>query len=259
MIRPSIPLEMIYEDEPFLDRIDHVVNYGFDTIEFATWLDKDLDALETRIAENDVSIAAMAAIQEAGLPQDFERAMTDPTQREAVIEDIEASVETAKRFDCPNLITLVGPERGVPREETTRGIIDCLQEIAPVAEAADVSLVLEPLNTAVDHPGYFLEESALGYEIVREVDNPAVKVLFDIYHQQVSEGNVIANVLDNLGEIGHIHVADVPGRHEPGTGEMNYTNTLSAIDDTGYDGHIGFEFTPKHDEAQAFASIHKLL
>lgn len=66
-------------------------------------------------------------------------------------------------------------------------------------------------------------------------------------------------MLDNLGEIGHIHVADVPGRHKPGTGEMNYTNTLSAIDDTGYDGHIGFEFTPKHDEAQAFASIHKLL
>jgi hydroxypyruvate isomerase len=259
MIDPDISLEMIYEDEPFLDRIDRVADHGFDTVEFATWFDKDLDALEERLEENGVSIAAMAAIQETGMPQDFERAMTDPAKRETVVGDIEESIEVARRFDCPNLIVLVGPELEIPREEQFDSIVAALREVAPAAESGGVSLVLEPLNGPVDHPGFFLERSQTGYEIVREVDSPAVELLFDIYHQQVSEGNILANVTSHLDEIGHIHVADVPGRHEPGGGELHYPNIFSTIDDAGYDEIVGFEFTPENDERQAFASIRELV
>lgn len=260
MIRPDISLEMVYEDEPFLDRIDHVADEGFDTVEFATWFDKDLDALEARLDEHDVSVAAMAAIQERGMPQDFERAMTDPAQRETVVEDIEDSIEVAQRLDCPNLIVLVGPEiDGLTREEMFDSIVECLETVAPAAEDAGVSLALEPLNHAVEHPGFFLEESATGYDIIHEVDSPAVELLFDIYHQQVTEGNIIENVTNNLDDIGHIHVADVPGRHEPGDGELHYPNILSAIDEAGYDGQIGFEFTPRREEQEAFTAIQSLL
>lgn len=260
MIKPDISLEMVYEDEPFLDRIDHVADEGFDTVEFATWFDKDLDALEARLDEHDVSLAAMAAIQETGMPQDFERAVTNPEKRETVVEDIERSIQVAQRFDCPNLIVLVGPEIDeLTRNEMFDSVVECLETVAPDAEDAGVTLVLEPLNHAVEHPGFFLEESATGYDIVDAVDSPAVKLLFDIYHQQVTEGNIIANVTSHLDAIGHIHVADIPGRHEPGTGELHYRNVLSAIDVAGYDGHVGFEFTPKNDEAEAFATIRSLL
>lgn len=251
---------MVYEDEPFLDRIDHVASEGFDTVEFATWFDKDLDALEARLAEHGVSVAAMAAIQETGMPQDFERAMTDPEMRATVVEDIEDSIEVARRFDCPNLIVLVGPEiEELSREEMFHSVVSVLKVVAPTAEEAGVTLVLEPLNHAVDHPGFFLEDSETGYDIVEAVDSPAVELLFDIYHQQCTEGNILANVTAHLDDIGHIHIADVPGRHEPGTGELHYPNILSAIEDAGYEGHVGFEFSPEGDERSAFATIRDLL
>ena len=259
MLRPDISLEMIYEDEPFLDRIDRVADHGFDAVEFATWFDKDLDALEERLDETGVSVVAMGAIQETGMPQDFDRAMTDAEMREAVVEDIENSIEVAQRFDCPNLIVLVGPEQETLREVQFRNVVDCLREVAPAAEAAGVSLVLEPLNHPVDHPGFFLEKSATGFEIVDAVDSPAVELLFDVYHQQVAEGNVLATMTEHVDEIGHVHVADVPGRHEPGEGELHYPNILSTVEDAGYDGGVGFEFWPREDEAQALSSIRELV
>lgn len=208
--------------KPFLDCIDYVADHGFDTVEFATWFDKDRDALEARLEENGMSIAAMAAIQETGMSQDFKRAITNPDERETVIGDIEKSIEVAERFGCPNLIVLVGPELDTPHEEQFDSVVTCLQKVAPTTEAAEISLVIEPLNEPVDCPGFFLKQSQTGYEIIREVDSPAIKLLFDIYYQQVSEGNILANVTDHLDEIAYIHVADVPGRHEPGTGELHY-------------------------------------
>jgi hydroxypyruvate isomerase len=246
---------MIYEDEPFPDRIDHVADLGFDTVEFWTWVEKDLDAIERRLDENDLSLAGMAATKDQAAPQELTRALTDPTTQESAVADIKESIEVATRLDCLTLIILVGPETDHAYEESYESIVEGLQEVAPMAENAGVSLVLEPLNTAVDHPGYFLEESVVGYEIVREVDSSAVKVLFDIYHQQITEGNIISNIRDNVERIGHIHAADVPGRHEPGTGELNYPNVFAAVDDTDYDGYVGFEFSPEDDSERALERI----
>ena len=258
MVEFSICLEMIYEDEPFVDRIDRVAGQGFETVEFWTWPDKDLDAIETRLSEYDMSLAGMAANTEQARPEALTRALTDPEERESAVEDIETSIEVAKRLNCPNLIVLVGPELDSPHEKMYESVVEGLRDVAPTAEAADVSLVVEPLNTTVDHEGYFLSESSMGQEIVRDVDSPAVKLLFDIYHQQITEGNVIETITRCHDDLGHVHVADVPGRHEPGTGELNYPNVLSAIDDAGYDDHVGFEFTPKHDADRALVSIHEL-
>lgn len=259
MIHPSICLEMIYEEVPFVDRIDRVAELGFDTVEFWTWPDKDVDAIEARLAEREVSLAGMGANRERTRPEELQRALTDPKKRDAAVRDIEASIEIAERLDCPNLIVLTGPVQDRSHEVMYESVVKGLREVAPAAEAAGVSLVVEPLNTAVDHEGYFLRESSVGYEIVHDVDSPAVKLLFDIYHQQITEGNVIENVTGHIDEIGHLHVADVPGRHEPGTGELHYPNVFSAIDAADYEGYVGFEFSPKRSDEEALTSIRELV
>ena len=259
MIRPSICLEMIYEDEPFADRIDHVAAHGFDTVEFWTWPDKDLDAVAARLDEHDLSLAAISGNTEPRRPEDLQRPLTDPTKRDAVVGDIEESLEVAQRLDCPNLIVTVGPSLAYTDAEMYDSIVTGLQEVAPAAEDAGVTLVIEPLNTAVDHEGYFLEQSRVAFDIVREVDSPAVKLTFDIYHQQISEGNIISTVTANVDAIGHVHVADVPGRHEPGTGELHYRNILAALEDAGYDDHVGFEYTAAGDDDEALTAIQDLV
>ena len=138
-------------------------------------------------------------------------------------------------------------------------MLEGLKAIVPLAEEAGVTLVLEPLNSLVDHAGYFLDRSALGFELVRAVDSPRIKVLFDIYHMQVMEGNVIQTLTGNLDLIGHVHVADVPGRHEPGTGELNYANIIEALRQAGYDKYVGFEFDPKAPSDEAVATSLALL
>jgi len=127
------------------------------------------------------------------------------------------------------------------------------------AEDAGVTLGVEPLNTIVDHPGYYLTSSAEGFEIVDAVDSPAVKLLFDVYHQQTSEGNVTRNLTNNVEQVGYVHVADVPGRHEPTTGKLDYENVLGALDEAGYDGYVGCEFTPRGDPLAAIENCRNML
>ena len=124
-----------------------------------------------------------------------------------------------------------------------------------MAEEAEVTLVLEPLNILVDHPGYFLTSSREGFEIVEQVDSSAVKLLYDIYHQQITEGSLIATITSHIELIGHFHAADVPGRHEPGSGEINYANVLAAVDEAGYEGFIGLEYAPTAGTPQTLEHI----
>lgn len=247
---------MIYEDDPFVERIDQVADIGFETVEFWTWPDKDLDAVETRLDARDLSLAGMAANTEQKRPEELERSLTNPTQRSRVVSDIEESIEVATRLDCPNLIVLVGPRvEGYTDEEMYESVVEGLQAVSPKAESAGVSLLVEPLNPVVDHENYFLTESVRAAELARDVDSPAVGILFDIYHQQITEGNIISNLRANLDVIGHLHVADVPGRFEPGTGELHYRNILSAVAEAGYEGYTGFEFTPRNRSDTALESI----
>ena len=104
-----------------------------------------------------------------------------------------------------------------------------------------MTIVLEPLNILVDHMGYYLVTSKEGFDVIREVNSPNVKLLFDVYHQQTSEGNLISNIRNNIDLIGHIHLGDVPGRKEPGTGEINYRNVFKAICESGYTGYCALE------------------
>ncbi len=137
-------------------------------------------------------------------------------------------------------------------------IVEGLGQAAPMVEEAGLFLAVEPLNVLVDHPGYYLTTSEEGFDILGEVGSPNVKLLFDIYHQQITEGNLLDNIIPNIGSISHFHVADVPGRHEPSTGEINYSNVFAAIEKTGYGGYVGLEYGPTGDTAESLKIVQAL-
>lgn len=238
MPRISVCVEMVYDDEPFHERIPRAAAVGADAVEFWDWREKDLEALETAADEADIPLIGCTA---GGT-------LTDPDQVDDAVETIRESIQTAADLGVSALIATTGPDQdGLDREIQHETIVEVLSRVAADAEDAGVTIVLEPLNTAVDHPGYYLTSSAEGFEIVDEVDSPNVKLLYDVYHQQITEGNLIQTITENADRIGHFHIADVPGRHEPGTGELDYEAIFAAIDDTDYDGYVGCEFSPSDD------------
>ncbi|SDK53866.1 hydroxypyruvate isomerase family protein [Natronorubrum texcoconense] len=250
MVDLSVCLETVYDDEPFHERVSRAADAGADAVEFWDWREKDLEAVTTAADEADLPVVGCVA---GGT-------LTDSEQADDAAETVRESIETAAEIDCSTLIATTGPDQeGLDRETQHRNIVDVLSSVAPDAEEAGVTIVVEPLNTAVDHPGYYLTSTREGVEIVEAVDSPNVKLLYDVYHQQITEGNVIQTLTDCIEHVGHVHIADVPGRHEPGTGELNYANIIDALEESGYDGFVGCEFSPLEDPDEAMAATRELL
>ena len=257
-MKSSVCIEMIFTEVPFLERIKKSAEAGFDAIEFWNWDDKDLPAIKAAVEKNGLSIASFQS--------NLGGTLIHPDHRESFVAGIAESLGKAQEMGSSGLFLLtdeLGEDRSVrfqfpelSEEAKYQSVLDGLKMIAPLAERAGVTLVLEPLNVHVDHPGYFLDSSSAGFDLVREVGSPRIKLLYDIYHMQVMEGNIIQNLTSNLDVIGHVHVADVPGRHEPGTGELSYGNIFAALRKAGYDKYVGFEFEPTvPSEEAATASL----
>jgi hydroxypyruvate isomerase len=235
MIQLTGYLNLLFEDTSFPERVDQVADAGLDGIE-AYGFDLDHQAIGRRCEKRDLDWVYLS-----GVRPDF----TDPDNHDAALESIEESLELATTHDIQNLNVKAGSiQEDIDEDSQRDGVIEILSEAAPMAEEAGVTLVLEPLNTRVDHPGHFTTTAAEGAEIVRAVDSPNVKLLFDFYHEQIMHGDVIRSFREHLDAIGHVHIADNPGRHQPGTGEVNYGNVLSAVDESDYEGFVGCEFTP---------------
>jgi len=128
-----------------------------------------------------------------------------------------------------------------------------------MTEKEDIILMLEPLNTLVDHPGYFLDSPQEAAQIVREVNSPSVKLLFDCYHMQIMNGNLISTIERNIDIIKHFHAAGVPGRHELFIGELNYPNIVKRIDEIGYKEYFGLEYFPTMPSEDSLKSMLKIL
>lgn len=133
-----------------------------------------------------------------------------------------------------------------------------LKDMTQIAEKGKINIALEALNTTVEHPGYFADHTDVTLRIIRAVGSERVKMLFDIYHMQIMEGNITQNLRQNVQDIGYVHVADVPGRYEPGTGELYYPNILSALEQSGYAGYVGFECKCSGEISQTLHSIWQL-
>ncbi|MBT3379425.1 MAG: TIM barrel protein [Lentisphaerae bacterium] len=243
----SVCIEMIFREEgvDYPERVAKAAAAGADAVEFWRWKGKDLCAIGQAASEHGVAVATFGATSER---------LVDASTREAFVAGVEEAIGLAGQLSCPGCLQTVGQElEGVERATQHRAIVDALSAAAPKLEESGLKLYVEPLNILVNHQGYYLSTSDEAFEILREVASPNVLLLYDIYHQQITEGNLIQTIEENIDLIGHFHVADVPGRNEPGTGELNYANIFRRIDALGYAGFVGMEFKPTVDHAEAVA------
>ena len=240
-----------------IDGIERTAAAGADAVEFFDWESADADAVTTACDEHGIRIAGtLASGAGANIMAADEPCMVRPEYHDQAVEDIERSIAGTAAFGGTTMIVTVGQNQSDLDDATQQNaLVDVLREVAPTAEQHDVTVVPETLNGRVDHPGYFLQTSMRGFELIKAVDHPHVGLLFDIYHQQITEGDVIRNLTNHIDLVGHIHIADNPGRHEPGTGELDYANIFTAIDETGYDGVVSCEFSPSGDPDEAVEHV----
>ena len=248
-MRLSVCIPMFFGKVPLPEAVKKVAQFGFDACEM--WMVPDNADLE----------ATAAACEKYGV--EFLAICTDyfnctGGDTEAYVEGVRTAAAKAKALGAKLLISQVGNDTGAPRAEQHNNIVSCLKAAIPVLEQTGMTIVIEPLNTLVDHKGYFLSSSAEGFEIVRKVNHPQVKLLFDIYHQQVTEGNVISNITQNLSLIGHLHSAGCPGRNELSRGEINYNAVFDAVDNAGYKGACALEYKPLVDVNESLELTKKL-
>lgn len=250
MAKFSLCIEPVLTDMDFYDRIKVAAQIGYDAIEFWDPVDKDIAKIARAASQNNVAVA-ICCVKEAWTIR-----MNFPTER--VIKNVEESIAIAKELGCKSLIGLSGDVEG--RTDTQKNIlIENLKRVADLAVKNDVTICLEALNSLVDHKGYYLDSSYLGFEIIRSVGCDNIKLLYDVYHMQIMEGNIIENITKNMAYIGHFHSAGVPGRHEHMSGESDYHNILKTVDQSGYDRYFGLEYWPSYDDKKSLADCLRYL
>ena len=255
----SACIESMYCELPFLERFRAAKEDGFDFVEFWSWTDKDLDAVK--------SAAEKAGIGISGFNGDGALSLIDPEQKPAYLDFLRQSVAAAKKLGARSLTIHSNGlgEGGVVIDtyphlsDTVKlcGMYDTLLACAAMAEDSGIQMNLEPLNVTTDHVGNFLQTTRMAAEMTRLIGSPRLKVLYDVYHMQLNEGSICDNIRAYGDQFGHIHVADAPGRHEPGTGEINYANVFACLEACGYTGLVGFELIPKTTTAEAVKAIMK--
>ncbi|TWU67080.1 Hydroxypyruvate isomerase [Crateriforma conspicua] len=235
-LKPSVCIDAVFGDLSVTDAVKRVHDTGIDAFEFWGWWDKDL--AEIKRARDDHNMAISACCTKFV-------SLVDPAVRSDYLNGLEESIAAAKDLDCHTLISQVGDFRkGVPRAEQHDALVDGLTAAAALLEGTDITLVIEPLNELVDHAGYYLIHSDEAFQIVDKVNSPNVRVVFDIYHQQISEGHLIERITSGIDRIGHFHAAGNPGRHELDRGEIHYPSVFAAIAETNYQGYVGLEYWP---------------
>jgi hydroxypyruvate isomerase len=259
-MKKSVCIEMLFSEVPFEDRFGLTKESGFDYLEFWSWQEKDIQKIKELCRANDLKIASFSG------DQDF--SMIDADQKADYVAFVEESIEAAKFLSCENLVihsnalgengVVINHYPNIAGPNKIAAMLDVLKTLASAAERSNVTLVLEALNTMVDHSGNFLASTRQAAELIESVNSSHIKILYDIYHMQIMEGNLINTLNQYIDTIGYIHIADVPGRHEPGTGEINFANVIKTLEKLKYDGIIGFELTPLQDSTTAVRMLKDL-
>jgi hydroxypyruvate isomerase len=242
----SVCVESVFSGNDIGQKIRDAKCAGAKAFEFWTWWDKDLSALQRAMDETGLCLTAMCSKFVS---------LTDPAERETFRQGLAESLRAAKNLGCKTLIGLTGSDTGEAREIQQESIIAGLKACAPLLEDADVTLVIESLNTKIDHKGYYLWQASEAFAIIDAVGSPCIKMLYDIYHQQLMEGDIINTMTENIDKIGHIHAAGVPGRGELDSGELNYPAIFAAVEKAGYKGFFGLEYFPKNDPVAGLAKL----
>ena len=176
------------------------------------------------------------------------RGFNDPANHDLLVGELERALPLAQQHGVPNLIAMFGNRQGRSDAQATDACVTGLKRIAGSAERYGVTICVELLNSKVDHKDYQGDRTAFGANIIAAVGSPRVKLLYDIYHMQIMEGDVIRTIREHASHIGHFHTGGVPGRHElDDTQELNYRAVARAIADTGFEGYMAHEFVPTRE------------
>jgi hydroxypyruvate isomerase len=249
----SVRVEALFRNMNLEQMMEKVAAAGYQGFEFGNWRAQDpagITKLKNKLGLECACLVGNRAVNPKGMT------LVDPADREGFLAEIKASTEAAKRFETTRLVTLTGNELpGVPRAAQHQSIVEGLKAAHDVVAPHGVTLIVEPLNTLVNHQGYYLNHTPEAFEIMREVGSPNIKILFDIYHVQIMDGNLIDTIRKNIAAIGHFHVGDVPGRHEPGTGEIHYGNVFRAIREAGFRDFVAMEYVPAKDPMATLAEV----
>ncbi len=237
----SICTDSVFGNSETVAAMRQVKALGINAIEFWSWWDKDIEAINQARQELNMKIV--------GICTKF-ISLTDSSERERYLTGLVENIKVAKQLGCSLIISQVGNHLNKSADLQKRSIVKGLRLAKELLEEADITLVIEPLNTKIDHPDYFLWSSDVARDIIFEVASPNVKLLFDFYHQQIMEGDLIRQSSLLIDEIGHFHLAGNPGRNEPESGEIDYQAVISQLDKLNYQGYIGFEYLPQKDVSE---------
>ena len=234
----------------FEEKLETAARAGLQSVELvsehAGWSDAEIARVKKLCRSYDLGMDTIIATPDWGKRP---VSMVEPSNREAFLADVRRAIVFARKLEVPQIILMSGNEiPGRSRSDQYASLLEGARRAADLAAGAGVTLIIEPLNSLVNHKGFFLNTCAEGLKLVREVDNPHLKLLFDIYHEQVQAGNVIRTLTEAAPFVAVYHVADNPGRHDPGTGELNWPNIYKAIQKTGYSGYVTMEYLPVGDQ-----------
>src|SRR3989454_7210317 len=240
----SVMLWTVYKDLPFEQRLEKAAEAGYEAVElvkeFENWTDADFRRANSKKRSLGITFDATAGVWTG---------TADPAARDKFVADLKNFLPIAEKLECPAIIVLSGNRvEGLSHDAHHEACIEALKRGADLAAKQRVRLVLENIDQE-ENPKYYLTSVAEGFEIIRNVDHPRVKFLYDFYHEQISEGNLIEKLEKNIAQVGLMHVADVPGRHEPGTGEINYASIYRKLAQLNYRGYVAMEFEPAGDPA----------
>jgi len=241
----AVMLWTVFSDLPFEQRIEKVAEAGFRNVElvgeYQKWSEEDFRRANSKRRELGISFTTTAGLAHG---------VGDPSAREAFLADLRAELPLMEKLECPAIIVMSGNRvEGLAPEVQHASCVEGLKRAAEIAEKNGVTLWLENIDLE-ENPRYYLWSMAEAFKIAAEVNHPRVKILYDFFHAQVSGGNLIAPLEKNISKVACVHVADVPGRHEPGTGEINYSNIYRKLVQLKYAGYVTMEFLPTHDPVE---------
>jgi hydroxypyruvate isomerase len=243
----SVMLWTVFNDLPFDQRLEKIAEAGYHNVElvgeYAKWSDADFERANAKRKELGITFDCTAGLKHG---------VSNPADRQALLAELRQALTIMERIDCPSMILLSGNRvPALTREAQHQSCIDTLRAAASVVEGKKIKgepvrLLLETIDPE-ENPQYYLTSIAEALEIVQAVSHPQVQLLYDFFHEQIANGNLIAKLDKSIAHLGLVHIADVPGRHEPGTGEINYENIFRRLAELHYTGIAAMEFRPSGD------------
>ncbi|MCU0490818.1 MAG: TIM barrel protein [Chloroflexaceae bacterium] len=256
MLRFDLNISITMKETPFLERFDAAARLGFNAVEFWWPTNEDLPALVRQVRAADLAVALFNF--DAGNLAAGERGfLNDPSYQTTFRNHVPAALELAHQLGCRRINALAG--KWLPNEARAsqlERVRENLRWAAELAADAGITIVVESLN-AWENSGYLFTDTAYTLAFLNTIDMPNVAYQYDVYHMQRMEGNVTETIRNHSARMGHIQIADSPGRNQPGTGELNFPFIFEAIEASGYNGYVGLEYNPRGPLAESLAWMPK--